>query len=221
MHMDKRTITVFAVIGILILGGIGWLMWSASQPTQESPTVNNPPPATGNDDDQETPASSTAKTYTQTGLFTIQYPSDWRVETGDRLGGAFLDMSLVKFLSPTGTFNATGTNFNEAYLVISMEPQSASCESFSDLPNISATSTGTTTINGTTFRTQTTVGAAAGNRYNSQVYRASALGYCGEAVLTVHTGNIDNYPSGTNEFDQNIAFNALENISETLRFTAR
>lgn len=152
--------------------------------------------------------------------FILSHPEDFNVEVGEGLGGGYLDESIVKAGFPD-TFKDKKTNYVEAYALVSKSNKlvETACLAFLDLPNPASPDTQQKVINGITFKTQATVGAAAGNRYDSKLYRTFHNRECYEIALVVHTGNIQNYPEGTvQEFDKQKAFPILEQILATLRF---
>lgn len=160
--------------------------------------------------------------FTLPGIFSLKYPAGYKIETGNGLGGGFLDNTLAKISLPKGQFGEeeTKTNYVESYLVLSSSENSqyiASCRDFSDLNN--AEKKDQKNINGQEFQSVETKGAAAGNLYDSRVYRILRGNACYEIALTVHTGNIGNYPEGSvAEFDKNKAFAALEQILDSIKF---
>ncbi len=65
-----------------------------------------------------------------------------------------------------------------------------------------------------------TGGAAAGNFYESTVYRLAWNGGCFEAATTLHTTNVGNYDPGTvTEFEKSKAETIFNAILETLELT--
>jgi hypothetical protein len=87
-------------------------------------------------------------------------------------------------------------------------------------PNDSKPLTQTQTINGQVFYVGTNSGVGAGNIYSSTIYRALRQTLCVEVSLTVHTGNIGNYPQGSvTEVDQTKPLADLQQILNTFKFT--
>lgn len=160
------------------------------------------------------------KTFVQEGDFRIDYPIIFTAATGTEAGGgSFLGEPLVKISFPEASFES-GTNFNEAYLTVSESSEGrmlSACDSFSDLTTVT-TSASDRTVDGVTFSGRKTVGAAAGNRYDSEVYRTARDGTCYEIALTVHTGNAANYDPPVREFDIERAMFVLRNVMQTFRF---
>lgn len=149
--------------------------------------------------------------------YSIKYPRDFDVNSGDRVsGGLLVGTPLVKIAFPQDAYQAPKTNFGEAYISLTMAtdaPTIANCFSIQGNQSLNATAT----INGVQFKTGHTTDAAAGNIYDSQVYRAVFDNCCFEAVETVHTGNIVNYTPGTvTEFDKSKALVILDQMLQTL-----
>ncbi|RJQ36166.1 hypothetical protein C4552_04385 [Candidatus Parcubacteria bacterium] len=148
------------------------------------------------------------------------YPPGFSVRTGADLGGGFVTPTIARADAPASAFDAEQTNLIDAAFVIAARPGADSaCLSFADAPqppNEDAISEGT--INGVAFMMYRTVGAAAGNRYVSELFRTVQNGRCYEIALVVHTGNIGNYPPDTvAEFDERRAFDVLERMLDSLR----
>ena len=75
-------------------------------------------------------------------------------------------------------------------------------------------------INGVTFYRDEFTGAAAGNIYDSTLYRTWNNTLCLEAALTIHTSNIANFQPGTvTEVDQSKPMAVLLQILDTFKFT--
>jgi hypothetical protein len=229
---NKKLLAIFVPIVVIIALAVAGYAWVNSHPVPPSPsgstTSTNETPITSTSTDGSIdqpvtqPTTSTVsmpnwKTYTQPGMFTIMYPPDFTVEKGSGLGGAYLPNFLLKISFPRTAFASDTSNFVEAYLVASTGPNDARCSSLEDLPNTEG-SAQTKMVGGLPFKYQTAADAGAGNLYNSEVYRAAMGNTCGEIALTVHTGNIGNYPPGIKEFNQRKAFDVLEQMVGTIHF---
>ncbi len=141
--------------------------------------------------------------YDKNGI-TITYPDTLNVESGTGLGGGNLDTTIVKFSIPKELVASEKTNFNEAYLLISKsnKPDAVSkCASFADLGNVTGIAE-SVTINGIQFSSQDTAEGAAGNVYDSKLYRTVHKSTCYELAMVTHTGNISNYDPPVTEFNQ-------------------
>ncbi len=176
-------------------------------------------------------ASDAWKTYTsgfydkQTGSYagiSFLYPRDFDLREGESANGGFAGTPMVQVRFPEDAYQVPKSNFGEAYMTVSSgndQKAATSCFDFSSLQRMTA-SVESRTINGTLFKFATTTDMGAGNIYDSWVYRAQYKQRCYEFALTVHTGNISNYPSGTVvQFDQSRAFSILDQIFETVKFT--
>lgn len=75
-------------------------------------------------------------------------------------------------------------------------------------------------INGATFYSTKTGGAAAGSFYEGRIYRTLRGSMCIEFVETIHTTNIQNYDPGTvTEVDTTPIWAKLDAIVQTVKFT--
>jgi hypothetical protein len=112
------------------------------------------------------------------------------------------------------------TNFVDAAFSVSAESSPSLQECF--LAGQFASENGfnqTKNINGTTWNLATTAEAAAGNLYESRVYRTFRNNLCFELNETIHTGNIGNYPEGSvTEVDKNQVWSKLDQILNTFKF---
>ncbi len=129
---------------VLVIASICLVLTGCEQNNvQQSPT---------NTDNQSTVSNSGLKTYDQNGIF-LQYADKFIAKTGNDLGGANLDTSLIKVTIPKEMVTSANTNFNEAYLVVSKStaPKTIStCTAFTETNNTTDTFT-TVTLNGTIF----------------------------------------------------------------------
>jgi len=210
--MKKHTTYTLTVLLVMLAAGAGLYLWWAWKVTSR-PSVQMPP--------QGQPTRNTKSVFEAPGKFTIMYPMGFQATTGTGLGGANLDTSYVSIALPDGLFATSGTNYVEAYLVLSSSTSSnalGSCLSFSDITDQTSGAPSGTDINGVAFKRTETEGAAAGNSYHSKLYRAVYEGACYEAALVVHTGNVGNYDPPVTEFDQSKAFDKLNAILQTFRF---
>lgn len=152
---------------------------------------------------------TTQATYEGDGI-SLKYPTTLSTESGTGMGGGNLDTSLIKFMVPAEIVASEGTNFNEAYLLVSSSNKPATlktCLNYSDVGT--ASKPFATSINNIEFSRLDTTDAAAGNRYSTQLYRAIDNNTCYELALVIHTGNIQNYDPPVKEFDANQAIQIL------------
>lgn len=161
---------------------------------------------------------TTQATYEGNGI-SVKYPTTLSTESGTGIGGGNLDTTLIKFMIPAEIVASEGTNFNEAYLLLSSSNKSTSlktCLNYGDLGP--GNKTVATSFNNVAFSRLDTTDAAAGNRYNTQLYRAIDNNTCYELALVVHTGNIQNYDPPVKEFDATQATQILMPIISSVTF---
>ncbi len=164
-------------------------------------------------------------TFTKPNVFTIQYPADFELNQDTGLGGSFVGPSIVKVSFPKSAFTNPQSNFNGAYVLISASQDSedkVTCTEFTDIPNMN-TPLENVEINGVVFATAHISDAAAGNRYDSTLYRtlyktSSGKSKCFELAATIHTGNIQNYDPPVAEFDKSTALTILQQIISSFKF---
>lgn len=197
---------------IFLLGGVLAVITliGASCPSNGAPNVTPPtttPPTT----------SSATQTYKNgTYGFEFQYPVNMVFVTPNY---TLLQDKILELQIPGNDY--PDTNFGDAAISVSASfaPSTSSCLAL-DLP-ISNGFKVQRDINGVTFNVATSTEAAAGNLYDSTIYRALVGGQlCVELKETIHTGNIANYPSGTvSEVNKKVVQNQLDSILNTFKFT--
>ena len=155
--------------------------------------------------------------------YKLRYPRDFDVLRGDSASGGLIGNPAVQLAFPEDAFQTPRTNYGGTYLTISIGTDKPSLDNCYKKPShmvllgANAELSDTQLINGRIFYTGTFQDFAAGSVYDSKIYRALVDGRCFEAVQTIHTGNIVNYPAGTaTEFDQSKAMNILNQMLETL-----
>lgn len=149
--------------------------------------------------------------------FSIRYPIDYLVDASYeyQLLGPGKDISGVKFIIPSGL--TTGTNLSSFDTGVSVEiiPAIQDCNAgfFLDAnANIQ-----TVTDNGNEYSFASTVGAAAGNYYEEDVWAISGTNPCIAVRYFIHSGNIGNYPEGTvSGFDRDTLINQFDKIRHSL-----
>ena len=157
--------------------------------------------------------------------YELKYPRDFDIFRGEQAIGGTLGptRSRVQIAFPADALEAPRTNFSEAYLTVSILYDATEETCFADLAGGRENSalSGRKTINGQEFRMGETMGAAAGNFYESKVYRTLYRGRCYEIEETLHTTNIGVYEPGTvREFDAEKAWTILHDIRDTFRVSA-
>lgn len=161
-------------------------------------------------------------TYGYGNSFEISYPTEKIVESPDCHGTCQLGETIRSFHVNDEVFNpGNKNNFNGANLTInaSTSPARGACTSFSDISYILPPQIRSTTINGVTFSTVTTSDAGMSHYYDIHIYRTLVGGTCYEIVTDVGTTNADVYEPARQKFDVKKAFNLLDGIMATLRFT--
>lgn len=207
---------IFAVVVIVlaVLAFVYFTVLSGQKPTAPSEpaqqTATTTPIAT-------IPALD--KTYLDSKLsFSIMYPATAASSTKDFTSYLPLTQSpLNSFVLPSSMF--AGTNLLEAGVYVGASASSEAitgCTSSSPLSG--ETAGGTETINGTDFYVYNASDAGAGNFYESKIYRRLENGWCVEVVELLHSGNINNYTSGTvTEFDRSYFESVLDAIVHSYR----
>lgn len=147
----------------------------------------------------------------------IKYPKNFEVGESTLI---FLP-GLVRISAPQDLF--PGTNLIEAYVSLGVgeQPEVPSLPSSYCYknPDTGATLAKTENINGAVFYKGDASGVGLGNLYESTIYRILKSDKCYEIVVTIHTGNVGNYPEGTVvEFDRNLILPTLNQMVHTLKF---
>ncbi|MCL4404123.1 hypothetical protein M1432_02165 [Patescibacteria group bacterium] len=158
--------------------------------------------------------------------YSFSYPRDFDLTQNAGVYGGFLGDGMdsqVTVATPQDAFQAPKSNFGSAYFTVSVASGTKAAANCYDMPPGARGvpgATSTITVNGRDFVTAATTGVGAGNIYDSRVYRTVFDGFCFEAALTVHTGNIGMYTPGTVvPFDDGRAFNILEAVLSTFRIS--
>ncbi|MBX4186647.1 MAG: hypothetical protein KW802_00075 [Candidatus Doudnabacteria bacterium] len=112
------------------------------------------------------------------------------------------------------------TNFNEGWLTVAenKETNAADCKKYANGESPKELDK-TEKVHGMDFNKAEFGGAAAGNFYDTRLFRIFHGGICYEISMTLHTGNISNYPEdATQELNQGQAWAKLMAILNTLKF---
>ncbi len=193
------------VVILIILAALAWWYFG----TQTAPTVLPAEILTG------VPNA----TYTNSQLgFSLQYPSTATSSEFNFDGYLPLTQTPVaSFVLPKSM--SVGTNLGEAGVYIGATTSPAIVANC-----LVATSdngeqgVGNATIDGTEFTVSAMSDAGAGNFYESKIYRTVKNGTCLEIVELLHSGNIDNYPTGTvTAFDHAKFSGILDAIVQTYK----
>lgn len=146
---------------------------------------------------------------------TFQYPQTMNFVTPTY---ALLQDKITELQIPQSAYPKT--NFGDAAFSVSAAyaKDLATCLTMNPPENASGFKN-QTQINGQTFYLAQSMGAAAGNRYDSTVYRTlSGKQTCIEVSETIHTSNIGNYPAGTvTEVNQGDVQSRLDAVLQTFK----
>ena len=140
--------------------------------------------------------------FTTTANYTYQ-----NLGPGKTIGG-------VKFTIPASM--ATGTNLsNDSYISVEEIPNAQSCSATLFLP--SGATASAVTDQGTDYSFASSSDAAAGNRYEEDVYALPGTNPCVAVRYFIHWGAIENYPTGAvKEFDKAALTQTFDSIRRTL-----
>ncbi len=116
------------------------------------------------------------------------------------------------------------TTFSGGSLVVSVSSTTkteAECKKFNNSgDNATGTLSGTQTVNGITWFTGITGGAAAGTAYTTKIYHTLHAGICFEIATTTAISNIGNYDPGTvTEVDQKAIQAKYDSVINSFKFT--
>jgi len=193
----KYLIAAIAIILVAMAGYYGWQAYNAREQIEPVPEV---------------PATSIYATST----FSIVYPASYIADdayTYNEFEGK--PIAGVKFSVPTSV--AEGTNLSSFDTGVSVEwlPRAVNCTGdIYVLPNVKAFER---SVGSTTYSVATTSGAAAGNRYEEQVYAISGSQPCTAVRYLIHSTGIENYDPGTiREFDRNTLLREFDAMRDSL-----
>lgn len=153
----------------------------------------------------------------QQGTFSIRYPDGYKVDPSyvyQELGPG-KDINGVKFIIPEAM--ATGTNLSGFDTGLSVEeiPRIQNCTA--SLFLYGGIKTMTETDNNVIYSVASTTGAAAGNRYEEDVWAIPDTNPCVALRYFIHSGNIYNYSPGTKrEFDRTVLLSEFDAIRHSL-----
>lgn len=235
------------LIALILIGGMfGWTIYIAAtnQPSHpqtvpvntSASSTSNPekPPSSETSTPPLTPPTPSSSTNTlpkdwityenKTANFQISYPQNYSIKVDESLassGFSYLGKPLLEIDAPKTVFK--GTNLQEALVLISSSSSPlglANCNKLSSFPTENSDILkDEIIIHDIPFYTGTRVGAAAGNRYASQIYRTAYRNTCIEINLLLHSTNIENYPAGSIQpFDAAAMEAKLQSILYTFQF---
>ncbi len=198
------------VVGILIACVVALGVWLSLTVGRIEPVVR--------DTTTDTPTSTPLMTYTDTsGKFRISYPEGYTPEqyVYQALGPGRTISGTRLLIAPAF---ASGTNLSEDSY-ISVEPLPGAINSCSASIYLAEGSTheGFVDVAGHRYSVSTSMGAAAGNRYEERVYATPVDGGCLAVRYFVHYGAIENYPKGAvQNFDRQALLRQFDTIRESL-----
>lgn len=175
--------------------------------TNNSSQTNNPTP---------TPTPATKATYKYAPYnFEFSYSNEWGFT---QPAYANLDEKIVQIQIPQSAY--PDTNFGDAAFSVSVGTATNLSQCLSlNAPNTEGFKT-TQNINGVSFSKAESTEPAAGNIYESHIYRALRNNLCFELQETIHTGNIANYDPGTvSEVNKDAIWTKLDEVLNTFSFT--
>jgi len=223
-HMDQTKINKILIVVIIFLFGSIFYAWLVIKEKSEmlSTNITSAPEINYASNEWKTwDDNYYSKTTGESFSYKLQYPRDFDVLRGDSASGGLNGNPAVRLAFPEDAFQTPRTNYGGAYLVISIGTDKLSLDDCYKKPSHMVLAnpkfSDTQLINGRTFYTDTFRDHAAGSVYDSKIYRILIDNRCFEAVQTIHTGNIANYPAGTaTEFDQSKAMSILNQMLGTL-----
>jgi hypothetical protein len=144
--------------------------------------------------------------------FEISYNKNYTLDTSGRSANFFKNSAdTIASISIPQTLYPK-TNFGSAVVTVAVQTASsqAACEKASQ----------TQTVNGVVFHESEQDGAAAGTKYQTQIYRTFHNDSCFEVSLTTGISNIQNYePGAVTEVNQNELSQRLDKIFGSFKFT--
>ncbi len=203
---------------VFILAGAAAYYWNKAENLETKPpiVVEAEPQE---EEDHSSYATEDWKTWTDsfvsrgvTETYTLKYPRDFDILMGDEARGGFLENPKVTLAFPRDAFQQPKSNYAEAYITLSTDATRTTEVQCYEWPESLQSLSMTRDVGGYTFRGGVGSEAAAGNLYSSKVYRTLVDRRCYEVSLTVHTGNIANYPEGIVSFDEEKAFSILDQV---------
>lgn len=154
----------------------------------------------------------------------VSYPRDFDIASLDAAtGSSFLDRYPVKIALPEDAFADEKTNFAGAWLAFDFDQGKSEKTCYGKVDSPLTPTDETVEINGATYHVdRPSGGAAAGNLYESTVYRLMTEDGCFEIVETLHTTNVANYDPGTvTEFDKTKVETIFDEILATVTIGQR
>jgi len=152
--------------------------------------------------------------------FSFWYPQSAEIRKENLEGYLSLtNFGLVGVFLPQDLF--TGTNLGEAAVIVGVSTSTdiiSKCERIDSING--EQDLGQAVIGSTPSHKFFAIGAAAGNTYESTIYRLVYNRSCYEIVELLHSGNIYNYPAGAvQEFNKAKLLGILEKMAQSFKFS--
>jgi hypothetical protein len=198
---------VVGIITLILAGGIGWYLWTVmgglSKPeASEIPEVQEPATQTYEGD-----------------TFSVEYPLDFAADPTyfyDQFEGKPIDG--VKFAIPGSM--ATGTNLSaDSYVSVEQLPRAINCTgAIYVVPNVRNSDM---SDQGVSYSVASTTEAAAGNRYEEQVWAIKGSEPCTAVRYFIHTTELANYEPGTVQaYDRAALLAAFDSIRRSVQLAS-
>ncbi|OHA58216.1 MAG: hypothetical protein A2571_03065 [Candidatus Vogelbacteria bacterium RIFOXYD1_FULL_44_32] len=216
----KNTL-IFAGLILVLAGGTVYLTFQ-KKPAEKP--VGADLVATSTKPDFYLPDPLGPKKYTHNNpYFTFNFPADFSLTEGGRPG---FEDNWSTLSQATGTVYTIltlprsfqpGTNFSEA--TITLAGSTSATSTCTDLPNEALIKSGPVNIGGVQFERAEISEGAAGNLYQTTVYRRLVNNICLSIESTIHSTNLGVYDQGTvKEFDQSKIADLLWSVISTYSF---
>jgi len=191
---------LIGLVVIIVIAVAGFYAWRIFGPTPTlAPVV----------------VADTQSTYT-TSTYSVKYPSDFvlNAQYAYDLFGPNKLINGVKVTIPSAM--ATGTNLSaDTYLSIEQLPRAKKCTG--DIYLTASVVARTITEGGVDYSFASSTGAAAGNRYEEQVYALATSSPCTAVRYYIHSSGIENFVEGAvQEFDKEALLTSFDKIRQSL-----
>lgn len=152
------------------------------------------------------------------GTLSVRYPSTYTADASYKYQNLGPGKSIygVKFTIDPSL--ATGTNLStDSYISVEQIASTTSCTADKFLEGGPTMQVTQLTDGGTTYSYASSTDAAAGNRYEEQVFAIPGSNPCTAVRYLIHWGVFENYPAGSiKEFDHSALIQTFDTIRHTL-----
>lgn len=205
---------IFGLVVVIIIVGLGWYfrgpigaLFSPSQPSS---------------DESQLPPDPTASwlTYSSSTMgVSFKYPPGYALNDSYAYTGVSPTKPIAGISLTVPASMATGTNLSaDTYVSVEQLPRAHNCTG--DIFVADNVTAHDVIDNGLTYSLATTTGAAAGNRWEEQVWAIKGSEPCTAVRYFIHYSVIENYPPGVvQEFNRATLTDALDQIRRTLVLT--